>query len=59
MSETCQEVAYACRCRETVGHEQSHRCPCGGVWHYDDGEFVIDTLPPATPVPGLKYNEEW
>jgi hypothetical protein len=59
----CDERAAQCRCREPKGHEPPHRChpDCGGAWNgrENDGTFDPVAWPLPSPVPGLRFDEEW
>lgn len=55
----CVDTRADCRCREPAGHEPPHVCPCGGSWHYEDGEFYADSFPPLEIRPDLRFDEEW
>lgn len=60
--ESCQEVAFLCRCREPAEHEMPHVCPCGAQWEgrLDEVGFRPVVYPPDVLQPGLMHdNPDW
>lgn len=70
----CDQRCADCRCHEASGHDEPHRCPCGGAWTGVEGTDsweVVDFpsypglglaglfMPLPFALRGLGFDEDW